>query len=1095
MTAPRDPAAADAGDITRTASSTAPPVDRSSMSRLAAPLQLRDRDRYEVIGEHGRGGLGRVSRARDKELGRDVAIKELIRREDLHELRFLREALLTARLEHPGIVPVHEAGRWDDGTPFYAMKLVSGRPLKDLIAACETVDQRLGLLPHVIAVADAIAYAHGRRIIHRDLKPSNVIVGDFGETVVIDWGLAKDLAASDDVTGAGSAQELAAMNLTATGSVIGTPAYMPPEQARGEPVDQRVDVYAIGAMLWELCAGRRVPPSDAPERERVLRQAGIDHDLAIVIDKALAPDPNDRYPDAAALAADLKAFQAGARIAARRYSLPAALAHWTRHHRALAISATVAVAIALAGTIEFVRNIAIQRDRADASAIVARAHQRRAEQTAAELTLQHAELQLRSDPTAAMSILATYRGTDPRLQRLRAEARGRGVASAVLQPHGDPIWFLAGDATGAIFSISEDRTARVTRDGASTVLADNVAIPAVLCHAADAHLMAYGMAPSGIAVVALSSYAITVIPAATPRAMDIAPDGSRLAALAADGSITIWSLAPPIAIVHRERIADAAGLEFLTPDRLVVPRSHALQTIELDPRRTGHTIALASASWDVDAGRIAISDDQGHIALLSPELALRSKISACQKSARAVSVVPYTDLLSFACEEGTAGVARYDAAAGRLIVIDRFPTVERPFRARADAMGRYIVVGDDSSFVYVYDLATRLVRRYEGQSTLVSVVVPGTAEYDHILVGDMHGGVRVWDPPARHVRKLLQAPSAVYGVAFAPDGRSLVTNATDGVVRQILLADGAVTEQRGHTEAVTRVSFSPDGRSILSYSTDGTVRIWRAEDGVATRVFTEHASAVNGAAFVDAGRRVVSIGGDGRLLAWSPEASRAPGGAAAAATEVFRRPLPLTVLEVLRPGDHLLVQDAAGSIWDVAPGGEARQVRRGDGASVTVLRASPDGRMVATGTDKGNVVVYDARTWDTVVTTRVGGGVRQLRFDPRGRELIVLSENARVRAVALDRARTLPWTDITLPARNVAYAPDGEILAFVCTDGGTWFYDIRRDLWAYTLDHSSDTFSPAFSPDGTLLASSDRRGTVTVRDVAATLSAAAAARR
>ena len=101
--------------------------------------------------------------------------------------------MITARLEHPGIVPVHEAGRWPDGTPFYAMKLVQGRPLRELIAACKTLGDRLALIPHVIAIADAIAYAHDRKIIHRDLKPSNVIVGAFGETVVIDWGLAKDL--------------------------------------------------------------------------------------------------------------------------------------------------------------------------------------------------------------------------------------------------------------------------------------------------------------------------------------------------------------------------------------------------------------------------------------------------------------------------------------------------------------------------------------------------------------------------------------------------------------------------------------------------------------------------------------------------------------------------------------------------------------------------------------------------------------------------------------------------------------------------------------------------------------------------------------
>src|SRR5690348_13619069 len=131
------------------------------------------------------------------------------------------------------------------------MKLVSGRSLRELIAERNTVEERIGLLDHVIAVADAIAYAHGRNIIHRDLKPSNVIVGEFGETVVIDWGLAKDLTVAEVSTvGGGPFRVGHDDSLTATGAILGTPAYMPPEQARGEQVDHRADVFAIGAMLW-----------------------------------------------------------------------------------------------------------------------------------------------------------------------------------------------------------------------------------------------------------------------------------------------------------------------------------------------------------------------------------------------------------------------------------------------------------------------------------------------------------------------------------------------------------------------------------------------------------------------------------------------------------------------------------------------------------------------------------------------------------------------------------------------------------------------------------------------------------------------------
>ncbi|HET9623442.1 MAG TPA: serine/threonine-protein kinase, partial [Kofleriaceae bacterium] len=371
------------------------------------PTTPRDSTRYEILGEHGRGGLGLVHRAHDRTLGRDVAIKELIdRTSHLGEVRFLREAMITARLEHPGIVPVHEAGRWADGTPYYAMKLVAGRSLRDLIAERKTVDERLALLHHVIAVADAIAYAHGKQIVHRDLKPANVIVGDFGETIVIDWGLAKDLALGEAVEPSGSGERRARTGeLTMAGSVVGTPAYMAPEQERGERVDQRADVYSIGAMLWELCALEHKPPGDARLRERTLRRAGIERDLIAIVQKALAGDPAHRYADAGALARDLKAFEAGARIAARHDSAAIRLVRWVRRHRAITATAGAALAVLAIGGVIFVRGLAVERDRADAASS-------RATRTADDLTLEHAELLLHTDPTAAAAALAGYHGGD-----------------------------------------------------------------------------------------------------------------------------------------------------------------------------------------------------------------------------------------------------------------------------------------------------------------------------------------------------------------------------------------------------------------------------------------------------------------------------------------------------------------------------------------------------------------------------------------------------------------------------------------------------------------------------------------------------------
>jgi eukaryotic-like serine/threonine-protein kinase len=436
MVAPlREAAVIEDGDVTRTGEAEPVEVLEPPLHghHVVAPLQYRNPERYEVLGEHGRGGIGRVQRAHDKELGRSVAIKELLERGNIGEVRFLREAMITARLEHPGIVPIHEAGRWPDGTPFYVMKLVAGRSLKELLDERNTVDERLELLHHVIAVADAVAYAHERGIIHRDLKPGNVIAGDFGETIVIDWGLAKDLhAAHDEPIPDGPYRVPAQTDLTAAGSVIGTPLYMSPEQARGASVDQRTDVYAIGAMLWQLCSLISVPPSDARERERLLRRSRIDRDLIAIITKSLASDAAARYRDAGELAADLKAFKSGARIAARHYSLLATFAHWIRRHRVIAATVAAAAALVVTSSVLYVRNIASERDRADEAAAHTETQRAIAASERDHARLAEASALLEKDPTRARQVLEKLTIRTPQAALLRARAN-QGAASQVLR--------------------------------------------------------------------------------------------------------------------------------------------------------------------------------------------------------------------------------------------------------------------------------------------------------------------------------------------------------------------------------------------------------------------------------------------------------------------------------------------------------------------------------------------------------------------------------------------------------------------------------------------------------------------------------------
>jgi serine/threonine protein kinase/tetratricopeptide (TPR) repeat protein len=321
---------------------------------------------YQTSGEIARGGMGRIVAAEDIRLGRKVALKELLEPAGDQIARFQREALITARLQHPGIVPVYEAGRWPTGEPFFAMKLVAGKPLDQVISTARTLDARLVLLPRIAAACDAIAYAHSQRIIHRDLKPGNILIGDFGETVVIDWGLAKDLDAVESPESANrqprrpsqkkldSPKVTGASTLTVAGAVMGTPAYMAPEQARGEQVDARTDVFALGAMLYHLLAG--VPPYMARTATDVIAAAALGkvipladrekrapRDLVAIVTRAMEPLPIDRYPDAGVLAEELRRFMTGRLVDAHRYTAMQRLTRFVKKHRGAVSVATIAV--------------------------------------------------------------------------------------------------------------------------------------------------------------------------------------------------------------------------------------------------------------------------------------------------------------------------------------------------------------------------------------------------------------------------------------------------------------------------------------------------------------------------------------------------------------------------------------------------------------------------------------------------------------------------------------------------------------------------------------------------------------------------------
>lgn len=334
--------------------------------------------RYRILRPFARGGLGEVSIAEDLELHREVALKEIQAQHAHNEdsrSRFLLEAEITGRLEHPGIVPVYGLGTYDDGRPYYAMRLIRGDTLKKAIqqfhapAEGRTNAERnlrlRDLLGRFIGVCNAVAYAHSRGILHRDLKPGNIMLGPFGETLVVDWGLSKpverperfrtsDEAALRPSSGSG-------IGGTIVGTAIGTPGFMSPEQAEGrlDELGPASDVYSLGATLYALLtsktpfqdsAGNRAISSHDPAELKRPRELRPDTPRALeaICLKAMAREPGDRYASALDLAAEIEHWLADEPVQALREPLATRAARWGRRHRTALVAASVFLLSAVA---------------------------------------------------------------------------------------------------------------------------------------------------------------------------------------------------------------------------------------------------------------------------------------------------------------------------------------------------------------------------------------------------------------------------------------------------------------------------------------------------------------------------------------------------------------------------------------------------------------------------------------------------------------------------------------------------------------------------------------------------------------------------
>jgi WD40 repeat protein len=1020
-------------------------------------------ERYVLRGLRAVGGVGEIWLARDLELDRDVALKVL--RPDRAadpalETRFLHEARITARLQHPGIVPVYDLAPRDrtasagaEQPAFYTMRLVPGRTLAEAAQAfhARRGEGKVGqvdlhaLLTAFVSVCQTVAYAHSRGVIHRDLKPHNVALGDFGEVVVLDWGLARELGAAPATVTAGDAQRPTAppeAGATRDGDVLGTPEYMAPEQAAGDlgHIDARTDVHGLGAILYEILTGR--PPFPVPdggigqsERRAPTAPRGfwpaVPPALEAISLQALARAPADRYDSAAAVAREVQHWLADEPVAAYPEPIFGRLRRWGRRHQVLVAAAAALVLTGLlAGGATLILVRAEQARTADTRAQAALAQAYGAERARHEARQQAyfhrialAERTLAANnPSRAFQLLdecpVEFRAWEWYCLKRLCQAgvtvlHGHDGTVAAVAFSNDGRWLASAgfDGTACLWDAVTGADRRVLRGHNAVVYH--------LAFSPDSRLLATASWDQTVRLWDLA----TGEPACELRGhtgpvnrVVFRPDGRRLATLANDQTVRIWDV--------------ATGAPLKTFDAAVRP--WPMNDLAYSP--SGKLLALAGPDplirlWDADTG-VELRRLAGHSVV-----------------ARAVAFSPDGAFLA----SGDGEVGRGDAGEVRL-----------------------------------WNIATgQCVRVLQGHTEPVHALAFSPDGSRLVSSGADHT-VKLWDLAAGQEALTLHGHTdAVRWSAFSPDGQRLATAGTDQTIR---LWDAA--RWSDHLPPRLKQTLGgPPGERLFGVAVRSDGRRWAAVGKYAIRLWQDGAELAThqlsevdyfAAAFRPGTDELATAGSDGEVLLLDATTGRRVRSFAGHAGG------PIKGL-ACTPDGRLLASaswDRTVRVWDLVDG-TARHVLRGHTAPVFAVDASADGRWFASASADRTVRVWDAATGAVVQTLAGhGSGVLAVRFSPRGDLLASAATDGTIRIWEVAGWRERPHIHRHAAAvRTLAFRADGEVLASGSDD---WTIHLWRPTTGKELatlrGHTSRVAGLAFLPDGSAVVSASFDGTVKVWD-------------